>query len=176
MDAPVLVLNANFEPLNVCSTRRAVGLLVAGRAEMLVNGRGYVRTVRLTYPRPSIIRLGHMVKRPRPRVRLTKREIFRRDGFACQYCGARAHRLTIDHVVPRYRRRGPNVVQPGYGLRRLQPAQRRPVTTGSAHGAAPPGARTARFGQLSVRWPSAREPGLAPLPRRLVDPSPPGRC
>jgi 5-methylcytosine-specific restriction endonuclease McrA len=103
MDAPVLVLNANFEPLNVCSTRRAVGLLVAGRAEMLVNGRGYVRTVRLTYPRPSIIRLGHMVKRPRPRVRLTKREIFRRDGFTCQYCGARAHRLTIDHVVPRHR-------------------------------------------------------------------------
>jgi 5-methylcytosine-specific restriction endonuclease McrA len=44
-----------------------------------------------------------MVKRPRPRVRLTKREIFRRDGFACQYCGARSHRLTIDHVVPRHR-------------------------------------------------------------------------
>jgi 5-methylcytosine-specific restriction endonuclease McrA len=103
MEAPVLVLNANFEPLNVCTTRRAVGLLVAGRAEMLVNGRGYVRTVRLTYPRPSIIRLGHMVKRPRPRVRLTKREIFRRDGFTCQYCGARSNRLTIDHVVPRHR-------------------------------------------------------------------------
>ena len=103
MNEPVLVLNANFEPLNVCSTRRAVGLLVAGRAEMLVNGRGYAHTVRLTYPRPSIIRLGHMIKRPRPRGPLTKREIFRRDGFACQYCGTRGGRLTIDHVIPRHR-------------------------------------------------------------------------
>src|SRR4030042_2199708 len=100
MNAPVLVLNANFEPLNVCSTRRAVGLLVAGRAEMLLNGRGYVHTVRLTYPRPALIRLGHMIKRPRPRVRLTKREIFRRDGYACQYCGARGGRLALHPVGP----------------------------------------------------------------------------
>jgi 5-methylcytosine-specific restriction endonuclease McrA len=103
MNEPVLVLNANFEPLNVCSTRRAVGLLVAGRAEMLLNGRGYVHTVRLSYPRPSVIRLGHMIKRPRPRVRLTKREILRRDAYTCQYCGGRSGRLTIDHVVPRHR-------------------------------------------------------------------------
>jgi 5-methylcytosine-specific restriction endonuclease McrA len=80
-----------------------MGLLIAGKAEMLANGRGYVRTVRLSLPRPSVIRLGHMVKRPRPHVRLTKREIFRRDGFTCQYCGARAARMTIDHLVPRHR-------------------------------------------------------------------------
>jgi 5-methylcytosine-specific restriction endonuclease McrA len=103
MNTPVLVLNANFEPLNVCSTRRALSLLVAGKAEMLINGRGYVRTVRLTIPRPSIIRLGYMIKRPRPRVRLTKREIFRRDDHACQYCGSRGSRLTVDHVLPRHR-------------------------------------------------------------------------
>lgn len=103
MNAPVLVLNANFEPLNVCSTRRALCLLIAGKAEMLLNGRGYVRTVRLTIPRPSVIRLDYMIKRPRPRVRLTKREILRRDNHTCQYCGSRASRLTIDHVLPRHR-------------------------------------------------------------------------
>jgi 5-methylcytosine-specific restriction endonuclease McrA len=106
MDAmyrPVLVLNANFEPLNVCTTRRALGLLIKGKAEMLLNGRGYVHSVRLSLPRPSVIRLGTMIHRPRPRVRLTKREIFRRDGYTCQYCGARSARLTVDHVVPRYR-------------------------------------------------------------------------
>jgi 5-methylcytosine-specific restriction endonuclease McrA len=103
MNAPVLVLNANFEPLNVCTTRRALCLLVAGKAEMLLNGRGYVRTVRLTIPRPSVIRLGYMVHRPRPRVRLTKREIFRRDNFTCQYCGRQSSHLTIDHVLPRHR-------------------------------------------------------------------------
>lgn len=103
MNEPVLVVNANFEPLNVCTTRRAMGLLLTGRAEMLANGRGVVRTVRISLPRPSVIRLGRMVKRPRPRVRLTKRELFRRDGHTCQYCGQRSQRLTIDHVVPRFR-------------------------------------------------------------------------
>jgi 5-methylcytosine-specific restriction endonuclease McrA len=103
MNEPVLVINANYEPLNVCTTRRAMGLLLNGKAEMLANGRGYVRTVRLTIPRPSVIRLGSMVKRPSPRVRLTKRELFRRDGHTCQYCGQRLGRLTIDHVSPRHR-------------------------------------------------------------------------
>ena len=103
MNEPVLLLNANFEPLNVCTTRRAVGLLLYGKAEMLLNGRGHIRTVRTLYPRPSVIRLGYMVKRPYPRVRLSKREVFRRDDHTCQYCGARASRLTLDHVVPRHR-------------------------------------------------------------------------
>jgi len=103
MNAPVLLLNANFEPLNVCSTRRALALLMTGKAEMLLNGRGYVRTVRLTVPRPSVIRMGYMIRRPRPRVRLTKREIFRRDDHTCQYCGSRTSRLTVDHVLPRHR-------------------------------------------------------------------------
>jgi 5-methylcytosine-specific restriction endonuclease McrA len=103
MNEPVLVINANFEPLNVCTTRRALGLLLAGKAEMLANGRGTVHTVRLTIPRPSVIRLDRMIRRPRPKVRLTKRELFRRDNYSCQYCGQRAPRLTIDHVVPRHR-------------------------------------------------------------------------
>lgn len=100
---PVLVLNANFEPLNVCTTKRAMGLIFSGKAEMIENGRGYIRTVRRNYPRPSVIRIGYMVKRPRPKVRLTKREVFRRDKYTCQYCGARGRRLTLDHVVPRHR-------------------------------------------------------------------------
>ena len=103
MNEPVLVLNANYEPLNVCTTRRALGLLQTGKARMLLDGRGYIRTVRTSYPRPSIVRLGYMIKRPRPRVRLTKREIFRRDDYVCQYCGSRSTSLTIDHVVPRHR-------------------------------------------------------------------------
>jgi 5-methylcytosine-specific restriction endonuclease McrA len=100
---PVLVLNANYEPLNVCTTRRAIGLMMSGKAMMLVNGRGVIRTVTDTYPRPSIVRLAYMVHRPRPRVKLTKREIFRRDNYTCQYCGKTTTVLTIDHVLPRHR-------------------------------------------------------------------------
>jgi 5-methylcytosine-specific restriction endonuclease McrA len=103
MNEPVLVLNANFEPLNVCDTRRALGLIITGKAEMIANGRGLIHTTRLSYPRPSVIRLEHMVKRPRPRVKLTKREVFRRDNYTCQYCGRSTGHLTIDHVEPRHR-------------------------------------------------------------------------
>jgi len=103
MDSPVLVLNANFEPLNVCSTARAMGLLLVGKAEIVQNGRGVIRTATRTYERPSVVRLQYMVHRPRPRVRLSKREIFRRDGYRCQYCGRTFAHLTLDHVVPRHR-------------------------------------------------------------------------
>ena len=103
MKAPVLVLNANFEPLNVCSTARAIGLLFVGKAEILQNGRGLIRTTSRTYERPSVIRLQYMVQRPRPRVRLSKREIFRRDGYRCQYCGRSSSRMTLDHVIPKHR-------------------------------------------------------------------------
>ncbi len=103
MNAPVLVLNVNYEPLNVCSTPRAIGLLLVGKAEIVQNGRGVIRTARQTFERPSVIRLQYMVHRPRPHVRLSKREIFRRDGHQCQYCGRHSAHLTLDHVVPRYR-------------------------------------------------------------------------
>jgi 5-methylcytosine-specific restriction endonuclease McrA len=101
MVSPVLVLNANFEPINVCNTRRAIGLVLSGKASMILNGRGEIRTISRSYPRPSVIRLERMVRRPRPHVKLTKREILRRDNFTCQYCGNNATYLTIDHVFPR---------------------------------------------------------------------------
>jgi 5-methylcytosine-specific restriction endonuclease McrA len=101
LQAPVLVLNANFEPINVCNTRRAINLVLTGKADLILNGRGKIRTVSRSYPRPSIIRLGRMIKRPRPQVKLTKKEVLRRDNYTCQYCGNHVPYLTIDHVVPR---------------------------------------------------------------------------
>jgi 5-methylcytosine-specific restriction endonuclease McrA len=102
MHAPVLVLNANFEPINVCDTRRAVNLMLSEKASLVLNGRGEIKTVSQTFPRPSIIRLTKMVRRPRPHVKLNKREVMRRDDYTCQYCGQCTPVLTIDHVVPRH--------------------------------------------------------------------------
>ncbi|MFN2199327.1 MAG: HNH endonuclease [Anaerolineales bacterium] len=102
MYGPVLVLNANFEPLNVCDTRRAIGLILTNKATLVVNGRGHVQSVSQSFPAPSIIRLERMIKRPRLSVRLSKREIFRRDGYTCQYCGKHPPRLTVDHIIPRH--------------------------------------------------------------------------
>jgi 5-methylcytosine-specific restriction endonuclease McrA len=102
MYEPVLVLNANFEPIHVCSTRRAIGLILDGKANLILNGRGYIHTISQTLPRPSVIRLDTQIHRPRPRVKLTRREIFRRDNYTCQYCGRRDVALTVDHVIPRH--------------------------------------------------------------------------
>src|SRR4030066_773180 len=100
MYEPVLVLNANFEPINICTPRRAVGLLLAGKAGMVVNGRGYIHTIRELIPRPSVIRLELQIHRPRAHVKLTRREVFRRDNYTCQYCGRHDGGLTVDHVLP----------------------------------------------------------------------------
>lgn len=102
MQEPVLVLNANFEPVNVCDTRRAIVLLLADKASLVVNGRGEIQTVNTSFPRPSVIRLQKMVSRPRQQLKLTRREVFRRDNYTCQYCGKKTGELTIDHVIPRH--------------------------------------------------------------------------
>ena len=102
MPADVLVLNANFEPIHICNMRRAINLILADKAILVLNGRGEIHTVRKNYPRPSVIRLMNMIHRPRPQIRLTRREIFRRDGYTCQYCGKKAVDLTVDHVIPRH--------------------------------------------------------------------------
>ncbi len=107
MDEPVLVLNANFEPIHICNMRRAIGLILNGKADMIVNGRGMIKTVSRDFPRPSVIRLENMIHRPRPQVKLTRKEVFRRDNYTCQYCGKPSPTLTIDHVIPR-RLKGPN--------------------------------------------------------------------
>lgn len=103
MNEPVLVLNANFEPIHVCSTRRAFGLILKDKAMLVLNGRGVIKSVNESFPRPSVIRLEKMIHRPRPRTLLNRREVFRRDNHTCLYCGKQTSLLTIDHVIPRYR-------------------------------------------------------------------------
>jgi 5-methylcytosine-specific restriction endonuclease McrA len=83
---PVLVLNQNYEPLNVCNVRRAVVLLGRGKAEIIENGRGYIYSPNAKHEIPSVIRLIYLIRRPRPQGRLTRRDIFLRDGYICQYC------------------------------------------------------------------------------------------
>lgn len=101
-ESPVLVLNQNYEPLSVCPLNRAVVLIYLGKAEMLENGRGFIRSANLTWPSPSVIKLAHQVKKPRLRVKLTRRGVFARDDYSCQYCGRQDGKLTIDHIIPRH--------------------------------------------------------------------------
>lgn len=102
-DLNVLVLNQNYEPLNVCHARRAFTLIDGGKAEVIENGAGYLRSPTHVFPVPSVIRLAYLIKRPRPQVRLSRREVFLRDQYTCQYCGRQGKDLTLDHVIPRHR-------------------------------------------------------------------------
>ena len=101
LQEPVLILNVTFEPMHVCSTKRALALVLSGKAEIVVNGRGTIHSAASEFEIPSVIKLSYMVKRPRPRIALSKREILRRDDYTCQYCGRKMRTLTLDHVVPR---------------------------------------------------------------------------
>jgi len=99
----VLVLNSTYEPVNVCSLRRALVLLLKGRAESVEAGPHVVRSERAVFAAPVVIRLTHYVRLPRAEGRrLSRRAILARDGFCCQYCGSTRH-LTIDHIIPRSR-------------------------------------------------------------------------
>jgi 5-methylcytosine-specific restriction endonuclease McrA len=100
----VLVLNASYEPLNVCTVRRAVVLVLKEKAELIETGSRRLRSESLTLPHPVVIRLVSYVRVPRDtsRRKITRRAVFARDSWTCQYCGTTSH-LTVDHVVPRSR-------------------------------------------------------------------------
>jgi 5-methylcytosine-specific restriction endonuclease McrA len=100
----VLVLNASYEPLNVCSVRRAHVLVWKGKAEVLEELDHSLHSSTSTYPWPHVIRLVTYVRVPRGvKRKISRRALFARDGWRCVYCGTTNGRLTLDHVVPRSR-------------------------------------------------------------------------
>ena len=98
----VLLLNATFEPLCAISVRRAVVLLFKGKAAVLEGDGGALHSEKLTVPIPSVIRLNYYVRVPYyGRANLSRRAVFARDSWKCQYCGS--HAETVDHLIPRSR-------------------------------------------------------------------------
>ena len=98
----MLVLNATYEPINVCTVRRAVVLLLKEKAEVIERADWELRSASCTISRPVVIRLVTYVRVPRDphRRKITRRAVFARDDWTCQYCGSRSN-LTVDHVIPR---------------------------------------------------------------------------
>jgi len=94
------VLNASYEPLNITSWRRAIILLIKGKAEQIEHDG---KVVYADFRLPTVIRLRHYVRVPYKEIPLTRRNLLHRDNHACQYCGYSGESLTIDHVLPRSR-------------------------------------------------------------------------
>ncbi len=105
MHAPVLVLNASYEPINVCAARRAIVLVLKGVAMTEEENGHFLHSTRLTIRVPSVIRLLEYRRIPHQTRALSRKNILLRDRNSCQYCGTvlASGELTLDHVVPRSR-------------------------------------------------------------------------
>ncbi len=96
------MLNASYEPLSVVPARRAACLILAERADLVADDGTELHSARLVLPSPSVVRLRYMVRAPfHRRTTLSRRALFARDDYRCQYCGGYAD--SIDHIVPRSR-------------------------------------------------------------------------
>lgn len=98
----VLVLNADYTPLNVTSLRRGFVLVIKGKAEILEKGMEPIITTVGDFVRPIIIRLLNYVKYHTRPLKINRKRIYKRDDNQCVYCGSKKH-LTIDHVIPKSR-------------------------------------------------------------------------
>jgi len=101
----VLVLNASYEAVTICSARRAITLVMKGAAVVEECSAFTIRTPQISMPVPSVVRLRDYRKLPRLKRSVSRKGIILRDGSTCQYCGSKAESrdLTMDHVIPRSR-------------------------------------------------------------------------
>ncbi len=105
LQQPVLVLNASYEPINVCGARRAIVLVLKGVASAEETSAHTVSAARQHLSIPSVIRLLEYRRIPHQTRALSRKNILMRDRHICQYCQRTGHHspLTLDHVVPRSR-------------------------------------------------------------------------
>ncbi|MDX2031276.1 MAG: HNH endonuclease [Blastocatellia bacterium] len=105
MNGRVLVLNSTYEPINVCTTRRAIVLILKGIARTEEKHEHTYRSSRAAMPLPSVIRLTEYVHIPFERKSLSRKNILLRDHNTCQYCAKvfNPSELTLDHVLPKSR-------------------------------------------------------------------------
>src|SRR6201984_1699742 len=105
LHAPVLVLNASYEPINVCAARRAIVLVLKGVAMAEEENGHFLHAARVAMRVPSVIRLLEYPRIPHQTRALSRKNILLRDRNSCQYCSVvlTAGELTLDHVVPRSR-------------------------------------------------------------------------
>ena len=169
MGGRVLVLNATFEPINVCSVRRAVVLLLKEKAELLERGMWELHSESATLARPVVIRLVSYVHVPRDahRRKITRRAVFARDDWTCQYCGSRSN-LTVDHVIPRSKG-GPRAGRTSSPRARRATGARATCSAQAGMHPRHSRARRARRSSSTSRARRSRRPGAVPAGRGLSD-------
>ncbi len=100
----VLILNQNYEPLSICTVKRAIILIFLNKAEYVIKRDGKViRSERIEFPVPSVIRVSKYISYRAYDIPLTRKNVLKRDNYECQYCGARDRPMTVDHIIPKTR-------------------------------------------------------------------------
>ncbi|XP_056691363.1 uncharacterized protein [Spinacia oleracea] len=97
-----LVLDISYRPVNVVCWKRAICLEFAEKADVLEYYDQTVNSTTGSFNIPAVLRVPHLLqvmKRKRVRNVLSRKTIFYRDDYMCQYCKT-TNSLTIDHVVP----------------------------------------------------------------------------
>ena len=103
MKLKALVLNLDYTPITVCTVQRAFLLVYLRKADLIrANSEYSFHTVSDTFTMPSVIKLNRYISIPYKGVILTRENVFKRDGFKCQYCGTEKE-LTLDHLIPKAR-------------------------------------------------------------------------
>ncbi len=98
----VLLLNGDFQPIRVISTKRAIVLVLTEKAEVLAEGSAEFRSATRTVKVPDVIRLKKFVQIPfRAKIPLSNTAVLKRDHYKCAYCNHKAN--TVDHVIPKSR-------------------------------------------------------------------------
>lgn len=94
------MLNASYQPLCVVPVRRAMVLALKEKADVLHTNGMVFHSESIEFRAPTVVKLRYFVKVPyRVRASMSRRAVFVRDDFECQYCGRPAE--NVDHIIPR---------------------------------------------------------------------------
>ena len=103
LNSAVLVLNANYSPMTVCTAKRAITLYFLNKIDVLSNYGEKVHSPSTVLELPSVIKIKTYIKNNSMAVEISRKNILVRDNYTCQYCGKQNKSLTVDHVIPKFR-------------------------------------------------------------------------
>ena len=99
----VLVLNANYAPMMVCTAKRAICMEYLDKVDILASYTDKVHSPTITLDLPSVIKIKDYIRYDNLSVDLNRKNVIARDEHLGQYCGVSKIPLTIDHVTPKGR-------------------------------------------------------------------------
>lgn len=103
LNSAVLVLNANYSPMTVCTAKRAITLYFLDKIDVLSNYNDKVHSPTVSLELPSVIKIKTYIKNNSMSVEISRKNILVRDNYTCQYCETYSNALTVDHIIPKFR-------------------------------------------------------------------------